>query len=212
MLTTEIYKNREPTNNREGYLSLNPEKSEILKMISGAKKKGGKVLMEIGFGDVGGISLEKNDLYIGVEPYFEGIISFRVNQAERGANVIVVNGCEKLPDFTPDLVLCLAPNPNDIDEGMLYQYERFINDPKTAVVVVTDNRTREATSGAGAQALKNKVICDLRDMGRRNVGSSKVTGGISSMLDEVLEIERSSSFQASRNLVEEANVVWSEAR
>lgn len=210
-LTTEIYKNGEPTNNYEGCLSLNPEKLEILGMIEKTRIKGGLVILEVGFGEVGGISLEKNDLYIGVEPRFEGKLSFKVNKAERGAKVIVLDDSMKLPKFRPDLLLCLAPNPNDIDDGMLYEYRKIIEDGGVPVVIVTDTRTREANSGAGPESFKEKVIIDLRDMGRKKVKSGQAVGGISSLLDD-LGVERSSSFQASRNLGERSNVIWSEAR
>lgn len=210
-LMTEIYKNREPVNNSEGYLALNPDKASILERINQTRKKGGFVILEVGFGGVGGINLEKNDLYIGVEPYFGGEVSFKVNKAERGAGVIVLDDSLKLPKIRPDLFLCIAPNPNDIDGGMLYEYEKIIEDNRVPIVIVTDLRTREANSGPGATALKDKVCMDLEEMGRRNVKSAKVSGGLSGVFD-LLEIDRSSRFQASRDLGEVANVIWSEAR
>ena len=211
-LKTEIYKNREPVNNNEGYLALNPDKAKLLEMTKETWKKGGLVIVEVGFGEAGGISLEKNDLYIGVEPNFQGQISFKVNKAERGARVVVLDDSMKLPQFRPDLLLCLAPNPNDIDDDMLFEYEGIISNKLVPVVIVTDGRTREANSGEGLVAFGEKVINDLKDMGKgRKVAFGMASGGISDLLDD-LGVERSSHFEASNDLGEEAFVVWSRAR
>jgi len=202
------YKNREPINDRDGFLGLNPDKSEILGMIEKTKRKGGKVLMEIGPGGSGGVSLKRNDLYIGVEPYFEGELRFSVNKAEIGAEVVMVDNANRLPKFKPDLFLSIAPNPNDVDDGMLFEYEGFIKGAEV-VVLALDMRTREANSGSGVKGFAKKVESDLSEMGRRGIDREVISGSISELLDD-LGVERNCSLNSSADLGGRAVVVFSE--
>lgn len=204
----EKYRNREPVNDRDGFLRLNPNKSEIMSLIEETKRMGGKVLMEIGPGKIGGVSLEKDDLYIGVEPYFEGELSFAVNKAELGARVAVVTDVYQLPKFKPDLFLSIAPNPNDIENGMLFDYEPYIVGAGV-VVLALDTRTREANSGSGIRGFVRKVECDLKEMGRREMGMEVVSGSISELLED-LGLERNCNLNSSADLGGRAVVVFSE--
>lgn len=193
-------------------LALNPEKSWISNEIENTRLKGGKIILEIGPGKSGGVGLNKNDLYIGIEPNFGGELNFKVNKAELGAKIAILDDSLNLPDFPPDLVICLAPNPNDIDNGMLWEYERFINRKKTAVVIVLDTRTWEAKSGLGVKGLTRKVVDDLDEMGRRRINYKEADDSDITEILEHMGIERNCDLHSSADLGSKSVVVWSEPR
>jgi len=206
----EKYRNSEPVSSKDGFLRLNPEKSEITSLIAETKRKGGIVIMEIGPGSRGGVGLKGNDLYIGVEPYFKGELSFAINKAEIGARVAMVDDVSRLPKFEPDLALCIAPNPNDIDDGMLFEYEDYIREAGV-VVLALDTRTREANSGSGVKGFVKKVESDLREMRRRGIGREAVSGSISELLED-LGVERDCNLNSSADLGGRAIIISSDER
>lgn len=138
------------------------DREKIGGLIREVRVNGGRVLLEIGPGEVMGIKPEAGDVWVGLDPIFSGV---EVGESG-GAKTVRADDAGRLPKFVPDLVLAVAPDPNDIEGGLLWDYERFIKGAGMVVVVV-DTRTREALSGAGVKGAVAKVIKDLREMGRR---------------------------------------------
>lgn len=209
MFVDKFIQNNEVTSGGERSLMYDVGKDVLSREIREARERGGKVIMEIGPGRTGGVALKKDDLYIGVEPYFEGEMSFSTNKAELGARVAVVSDVWQLPQFKPDLFLSIAPNPIDVEENnMLWDYEGYIRDAGV-VVVALDMRTREARSGSGVRGFEKKVRSDLQEIGRRRVESEVMSGSISGLMED-LGVDRACNLNSSGDLGGKAIVLSSE--
>ncbi len=165
---------------------LNPSKGELQKAIIEAKSSRGKVIMEIGPGESLGLEVKNKDVYIGIEPHSRSKeLNSRVNKAHPLSKVFLVENSDTLPDFKPNLVLCVAPNPNDIEDGMLYDYENFLKNAE-GIVLALDTRTVEANSGSGVKGLVKKIQSDFREMGIKDFHAAKCSGtNISAVMEEI---------------------------
>lgn len=189
---------------------LNPSREELQKQIETAEMRAGKIVLEIGPGEVLGIGLKRKDVYIGVEPYSGSKkLNERINRAERGARINLVEDNQLLPKFSPDLVLSVAPNPNDIEDGVWYEYEKFIKKAKV-VVMVLDTRTIEANSGSGVMGLAETIREQFAEMGRKDFHMKKHKGtNISGLMEHVGMEGHNCSLESSADLGNEVLVIWS---
>lgn len=192
--------------NKEMWPRINASKEEIRSMIEKTKKNEGKVIVEIGPGNSLGVALKNNDCYIGIDPEVTGAstLNTAVNRAEIGARTYLSDDVFRLPDgIKADLVLCVAPNPHDIERDMLYEYAELIKDAR-AVLIAVDMRTIEATSGSGIRALVGEIGEQLEDMGRKKILSKHVY-----TCDPLIIRGRSINLESSNDIGHEARVIYS---
>ena len=196
-----------PRPNKDNF-RLNPTKAEMQKQIEEARTQKGKVILEIGPGESLGVEVKKNDVYIGVEPYSSSKqLKDRVNRANPEAKINLVENAYTLPDFAPDLMLMVAPNPNDIEDGILFDYEGKFNQAK-GIVIALDTRTREATSGSGVKGLVQKIRSDFREMGIKDFNAARCRTNISGLMDEVGMEGYRGSLESSADIGHEAVVIY----
>ena len=98
------------------------------------------------------VALEKNDLWVGCDPAISA----------KGDQTIVNSGCRvhpdskrfiysdiaaEVPEFKPDYIMCIAPNPQDVVEGNIIndELEKFLDEKKTQFFYVFfDDRTQQS--------------------------------------------------------------------
>ncbi len=189
---------------------LNPTKSEMEKQIETAKGNKAKVIFEIGPGESLGIEVKKKDVYIGMEPYSRSKkLNDKINKAHPMSTVNLVEQVYTLPDFEADLVLAVAPNPNDIEDGMLFDYEPWLRRAE-GIVLALDTRTIEANTGSGVKGLVKKIQSDFREMGIRDFNVARVSGtSISRLVEEVGMEGYRCSLESSADIGSEAVVIYS---
>jgi hypothetical protein len=160
--------NTEKERKVEAEKQLNFEVVDFGKMSVGEKKekmerlRNGRnfVVLDIGPGGERtnlSVSQRKGDLWIGVDPAIDvNKIDFRkglVKIEEQAKRVIVPGYSDELPDVKADLVMMVAPNPQNIaEEGLLNDIERFCK-KGTQLFILLDKRTRESLV-YGKDALK----------------------------------------------------------
>lgn len=134
--------------------TLNPSKDEFIREINSAR---GLSFLDIGCGENPRMSvgLKKGDLWVGCDPHIkeENITGSCVHVHTSSANnpdskLIVFNSdAASVPGFAPDWITCIAPNPKDVadDKIINYDLEKFFDsNKKQHFLVVMDNRTKEA--------------------------------------------------------------------
>ncbi|MBP6891643.1 hypothetical protein KBB92_01825 [Candidatus Shapirobacteria bacterium] len=189
---------------------LNPSKEELQKAIIEAKSSSGNMIMEVGPGESLGVEVKKGDVYIGIEPYSRSKkLRDKVNRAHPQSKVFLVENNYTLPDFEPSLVLSVAPNPNDIENGMLYDYESFLKKSK-AIVIALDTRTVEANTGSGVRGLVKKIKSDFREMGIRDFHAVRHFGtNLSGLMDDLGMEDYRCSLESSADIGNEAVIIYS---
>lgn len=98
------------------------------------------------------VALEKNDMWVGCDPAI----------SSKGEQITVASSCRvhpdskrfvysdiaaEVPEFKPDFIMCIAPNPKDVADGNIIndELEKFLADKKTQFFyIIFDNRTFEA--------------------------------------------------------------------
>ncbi|MEL7666486.1 MAG: hypothetical protein AAGU06_03630 [Candidatus Shapirobacteria bacterium] len=133
----------------------------------------------------------------------------KVNRAHPQSKVFLVENNYTLPDFEPSLVLSVAPNPNDIENGMLYDYESFLKKSK-AIVIALDTRTVEANTGSGVRGLVKKIKSDFREMGIRDFHAVRHFGtNLSGLMDDLGMEDYRCSLESSADIGNEAVIIYS---
>lgn len=134
--------------------TLNPSKDEFIRKINSTR---GISFLDIGCGENPRMSvgLKKGDLWVGCDPHIrdENITGSNVQVHTSSANnpdskLMVFNSdAASVPGFAPDWITCIAPNPKDVidDKIINYDLEKFFDSSKQQhFLVVLDNRTKEA--------------------------------------------------------------------
>jgi len=121
-------------------------------------------ILEIGSGGRSAVVPEKGDQLVEVDPIFEAPV--REWTDRRGVNRIRFNDSSLLrPDYQPEIVIARALNPEDIEDGILNEYEKQIKGAREVVVVIED-QTEEARRSGGSERVARTVVEQLRRMGR----------------------------------------------
>lgn len=152
-------------------------------------------ILDIGSGGVSSVKGKPGDEIVEVDPAFSG----NKRALIKGVTRRRVTDVGAVKGFQPHLVAAVAPNPNDVDGGMLFEYEEQIRGAN-AVVAVIENRTREAQSAGGAGRVAMTIAKQLREMGRRDVRIEEYEPDCLSEVLQGLGIDRVTREERSRNL------------
>ncbi|BCX15018.1 MAG: hypothetical protein KatS3mg088_701 [Patescibacteria group bacterium] len=135
-------------------VKADPSPSEFKKIIEGKR-----TILEVGCGETNparGIyprcswKTDSPDIvWVGCDPKAiaesNGKVFIQPNQKTDPNNMIFfTREVDNLPPFSPNYISLVAPNPEDIARGLLYDLERFLNRSGQVVVIVLDNRTWES--------------------------------------------------------------------
>ena len=98
--------------------------------------------------------LEKGDLWVGCDPGIRkpehgGGVQVQTGGKEIDQNstlIIFTEPVERVPHFSPDHISVVAPNPQDIVNGEIFndELEKFLSGKKQSLVVALDSRTHES--------------------------------------------------------------------
>jgi hypothetical protein len=130
---------------------LNPDVASFTDLLA----KGRHSILEVGCGNPPRLSwrLISGDIWVGCDPSIDSPgSSILVQKGDRplkeDTNLVVFSEkVEEVPPFSPDAIVTIAPNPQDIVEGSIFNDElkKFIDiNKKQYFVVAIDTRTVEA--------------------------------------------------------------------
>ncbi len=163
---------------REGGIFRNttimPEHMNSGGVFQVAKAFRGLKILDVGMAGRMNANVGSGSLYIGVDPLIGPNDRFKlgVNKIGQGARVVAFESkIDELQVFNTDLLICVAPNPeNIVEDGLLYDLEGHLKKARHALFVF-DKRTFEA-KGYGKEAV-DETIKMLRSIGKKPKVSEK---------------------------------------
>lgn len=135
------------------YISIlaNPDRNEFYKLLKSSQVS----ILDVGCGETNpqmGVyprcswKAKEGTLWIGCDPKAKAenkrVLIHQSHNPRPEEMVFFTREVDTIPQFSPDYISLVAPNPQDIVEGLLYQLDNFLQ--KATVIIILDNRTQEA--------------------------------------------------------------------